>query len=191
MTTENETNTFILDFFKSMSNEERLKIVGALANEKLTLEELSTRLSMPIATISHHVDNLVELGLIRLENQYYRLDTRAVEAMARQTLAQQRPQTKAEDFEGEAYERKVLADFFTPQGKLKSLPAQYKKLLVILRYLVNKEFELGVRYAEKDVNQKLSLYFTDTASLRRYMVDNRYLAREKGVYWRPESENPG
>jgi hypothetical protein len=190
MNTQTETNALMLDFFKSMANEERLKIIGALATEKLTLEGLSTRLSLPTSTVSHHIENLVELGLIRLEDQYYRLDTRAVEAMARQTLAQRRQQTKAEDFDGEAYERKVLADFFTPQGKLKSLPAQHKKLLVILRYLVNKEFESGVRYAEKEVNVKLAPYFADTASLRRYMVDNRYLAREKGVYWKPESENP-
>jgi DNA-binding HxlR family transcriptional regulator len=190
MNAQTEKNTLIMDFFKSMTNEERLRIIGALATENLTLEELSTRLSLPAGTLSHHVEKLVELGLIHLENQTYRLDTRAVEAMARQTLAQQRQQTKAEDFDGEAYERKVLADFFTPQGKLKSLPAQYKKLLVILRYLVNKEFEPGVRYAEKEVNAKLSTYFVDTASLRRYMVDNRYLVREKGIYWLPESTNP-
>jgi hypothetical protein len=190
MDTNTETNTLMLDFFKSMTNTERLKIIGVLATEKLTLEELSSRLGLPASALSHHMENLVELGLVRLEDQYYRLDTRAVEAMARQTLAQQRQQTKAEDFEGEAYERKVLADFFTPQGKLKQLPAQHKKLLVILRYLVKKEFEPGVRYAEKEVNAKLGLYFTDTASLRRYMVDNRYLAREKGIYWIPETPNP-
>ena len=190
MNIQPETNTFMLDFFKSLANAERLKIIGALATEKLTLEELSTRLSLPAGTIAHHLENLIGLGILRLENQAYRLDTRAVEAMARQTLAQQRPQTKAEDFEGEAYERKVLADFFTPQGKLKSLPAQYKKLLVILRYLVNKEFAPGVRYAEKEVNVKLSSYYMDTASLRRYMVDNRYLVREKGIYWIPEPLTP-
>jgi hypothetical protein len=190
MDTQTETNTLMLDFFKSMTNKERLKIIGVLATEELTLEEISIRLSLPASTISHHMENLVELGLVRLENQCYRLDTRAVEAMARQTLAHQRQQTKAEDFEGEAYERKVLADFFTPQGKLKSLPAQHKKLLVILHYLVNKEFESGVRYAEKEVNAKLVNYYADTASLRRYMVDNRYLAREKGVYWKPEPPNP-
>ena len=190
MDTNTEPNTLMLDFFKSMTNTERLKIIGVLATEKLTLEELSARLSLPASTIAHHMENLLELGLVRLESQSYRLDTRAVEAMARQTLANQRQQTKAEDFDGEAYERKVLADFFTPQGKLKQLPVQHKKLLVILRYLVSKEFEPGVRYAEKEVNAKLVHYFTDTASLRRYMVDNNYLAREKGIYWIPELPGP-
>lgn len=190
MDTNTETNTVMVNFFKSMSNTERLKIIGVLATEKLTLEELSDRLSLPASSIAHHMENLVELGLVRLENQYYRLDTRAVEAMARQTLAQQRQQTQAADFEGEAYERKVLADFFTPQGKLKSLPAQHKKLLAVLRYLANKEFAPGARYAEKEVNAKLAHYFADTASLRRYMVDNGYLTREQGIYWKPEIPDP-
>jgi hypothetical protein len=190
MDTPQDTNTLLLDFFKAMASEERLKIIGALATEKLTLEELSKRLSLPVAAISHHLESLVRLGFVRLENQSYRLEPRAVEAMARQTLANQRETTSAEDFDGDAYERKVLADYFTPQGKLKSLPAQLKKLLVILRYIVHKEFQPGVRYAEKEVNTILSRYFTDTASLRRYMVDNHYLAREKGIYWILESTPP-
>lgn len=186
MDTPTENTTLILDFFKSLTNVERLKIVGALAMEKLTLEKLSDRLSIPIGNVSHHLENLTHLGLIRPEGPFYLLDTRAVEAMARQTLAQQRPRTTEESFEGDDFERKVLADFFTPEGRLKSFPAQFKKLLVILRYLVNKEFKPGVRYSEKDVNAALSRYHLDTASLRRYMVDNRFLAREKGEYWRLE-----
>lgn len=188
MDAQTENNAIMLAFFKSIANEERLKIIGVLAIGKLTLVEIATRLNLPIGAIAHHIENLIELGIIGLENQSYRLDSHAIESMARQALAQQRPQTKPDDFEGEAYERKVLADFFTPQGKLKSIPAQHKKLLVILRYLVNKEFQPGVRYPEKDVNAILSGYFEDTASLRRYMVDNRFLAREKGEYWKLESD---
>jgi len=190
MDTQIENSTLILDFFKSLTNEERLKIIGALAMEKLTLEELSTRLNIPIGAVSHHLENLTKLGLIRSEGQSYQLDTHAVEAMARQTLAHQGPRTSEENFEGDDYERKVLVDFFTPEGKLKSFPAQFKKMLVILRYLANKEFQPGVRYTEKDVNAILLRYHADTASLRRYMVDNRFLAREKGEYWKLESVNP-
>lgn len=184
MDSQIEHDGYIFDFFKSMINEERLKIVGVLANEKLTLEQISLRLRLPIADTAHHLENLGKLGIIRLAGQLYCLDTKAVETIARQRLAQLRQQTKAEDFEGEAYERKVLADFFTTQGKLKSLPAQHKKLLVILHFLADKEFMPDVHYPEKEVNVKLSAYFEDTASLRRYLVDNRYLAREKGIYWK-------
>ncbi len=190
MNAQIEHDNTIMDFFKSMANADRLKITGSLAIQKMTLEQLSAHTGIPAVDLSHHMDKLLGLGIVRTEEQYYRLDTHAVEAMARQTLAQLRPQAKADDFEGEAYEKKVLADFMTPDGKLRALPVQYKKLLVILHYLANKVFEPGVKYTEKEVNSKLSAYFEDTASLRRYLVDNRYLAREKGIYWKPEVLNP-
>jgi hypothetical protein len=47
-----------------------------------------------------------------------------------------------------------------------------------------KIFEPGQRYPEKQVNELLRRYHDDTASLRRYMVDNQLLARDKGEYWR-------
>jgi hypothetical protein len=185
-TIENPTQILILDFFKSLTNEDRLKIIGVLALEKLNLEQLSNRVRLPRAEVSHHLENLTDLGLIRSEGRLYRLDTTALEAMARQTLAGQLPRTDKESFDGDDYERKVLADFFTPEGKLKSFPAQFKKLMVILRYLADKEFKPGVRYPEKEVNAALSHYHLDTASLRRYMVDNHFLGREKGEYWKLE-----
>ncbi len=98
-------------------------------------------------------------------------------------LAGQRQKPKPEDFEGEAYERKVLSDFMTADGKLKALPVQEKKLLVVLRHLA-RDFQPGERYSEKQVNEMLRRYHVDTAALRRYMVDNKLLERSEGVYWR-------
>jgi len=57
----------------------------------------------------------------------------------------------------DAYDRKVLASFYLPDGRLKEIPAQRRKLEVVLRYVV-KTFEPGVRYTEKQVNQKLARF---------------------------------
>ena len=46
------------------------------------------------------------------------------------------------------------------------------------------EFEPGVRYDEREVNAIVGRFFNDYASLRRYLVDGKFLAREHGVYWR-------
>jgi len=54
-----------------------------------------------------------------------------------------------------------------------------------LNHLV-KNFEPGVKYPENQVNQILRRFHEDTAALRRYMVDNQLLARERGIYWRTE-----
>jgi hypothetical protein len=46
------------------------------------------------------------------------------------------------------------------------------------------EFEPGVRYDEKQVNVIVGRFFADHASLRRHLVDEGFLTRERGVYWR-------
>ncbi len=46
------------------------------------------------------------------------------------------------------------------------------------------EFEPGVRCPERDVNQMLRRFHDDYASLRRYLVDEDLLSRQRGVYWR-------
>jgi hypothetical protein len=70
---------------------------------------------------------------------------------------------------------------------LKTIPAQRKKLEAILRYVV-KAFEPGVRYSEKQVNERLAQFYEDTASLRRELVGYGLMERESdgGEYWRTE-----
>ena len=45
-------------------------------------------------------------------------------------------------------------------------------------------FEPGVRYPEREVNALLAVWHADVAALRRYLVDEGFLTREAGVYWR-------
>jgi hypothetical protein len=125
-------------------------------------------------------------GLVKADGNLYRLDTVELEGMSRRVLSGLRPQVKLEDFEGEDYDRKVLSDFMRPDGRLKSIPSQVKKLQVILRHLA-KAFEPGKEYPEKQVNEILQLYYEDPASLRRYLVDSKYLVRQRGIYWRAEN----
>ena len=175
----------MLEFLKAFSNVNRLKLAGALANQAQTLDELATKLNIHPKEVLHHLDQLLKLGLVTLQDNTYRLDTSALEALSRKILANQRPVAKPEDFEGDAYDRKILSDYLNADGTLKALPTQNKKLMVILRHAV-KFFEPGKRYPEKQVNEILVHFHEDTASLRRYMVDLDLLKREKGIYWLSE-----
>ncbi|MGA2488882.1 MAG: DUF2087 domain-containing protein, partial [Anaerolineales bacterium] len=56
---------------------------------------------------------------------------------------------------------------------------QRRKLEVILRYLA-KNFEPGVSYSEKQVNQSLARFHEDTATLRRELVGYGLMKREAG-----------
>ena len=80
-------------------------------------------------------------------------------------------------------DRKVLGNFLTDDGRLHTIPTKHAKLLVVLDHLAQ-SFEPGERYAEKEVNLILEHYHPDYAALRRYLVENLFLTREEGVYWR-------
>lgn len=77
----------------------------------------------------------------------------------------------------------VLIDRFMPGGRLVQMPARRSKRLVVLDR-VARAFEPGRRYPEQEVNFILLDVYDDYAALRRYLVDEGFLAREGGVYWR-------
>ncbi|GAA2115644.1 DUF2087 domain-containing protein [Nocardioides bigeumensis] len=81
-----------------------------------------------------------------------------------------------------AYER-VLKAFLRPDGTLHTIPTKRSKLLVVLDHL-SQRFEPGRRYSEAEVSDDLEKVHPDYAALRRYLVDDGFLTREEGVYWR-------
>jgi hypothetical protein len=42
----------------------------------------------------------------------------------------------------------------------------------------------GQAYSESEVNERLSAIHPDYAALRRYLVDDEFLHRRDGFYWR-------
>lgn len=176
----------LLEFFKALADASRLKIIGLLAQETFTVEQLATVLKLRPSTISHHLSRLAKVGLVsaRAEGYYnlYRLETTVLEKMAHRLLSQKTLPAIAADVDLEAYDRKVLADFSTLDGRLKTIPARRKKLMIILRHII-KDFKPGIRYPEAQVNQILAAYHEDTATLRRELVGVGLLQREKGEYW--------
>ena len=78
---------------------------------------------------------------------------------------------------------RVLAAFLRPDGTLHTLPTKRAKMLVVLDHLAQ-SFEPGRTYPESEVNAILERFHPDYAALRRYLVDDQFLTREEGVYWR-------
>ncbi len=110
----------------------------------------------------------------------------AVQSLAKQLFFTAGLASVASDLDATAYDKKVLDDFMTSSGRLKTIPAQRKKRNVILRHIVQ-EFEPGQKYSERQINNILKRYHEDTALLRREMVEEKLLAREGGQYWRVDS----
>ena len=78
---------------------------------------------------------------------------------------------------------KVLRNFLTTDGRLHTIPTKHSKLLVVLDHIAQ-SFEPGQTYPEREVNAVIERFHPDYAALRRYLVDNQFLTREDGVYWR-------
>ena len=79
--------------------------------------------------------------------------------------------------------RRVVANFLSPDGSLHTIPSKHAKRLAVLDH-VAQSFELGRTYPEAQVNEVLTVFHPDYAALRRYLVEDGFLTREGGVYWR-------
>ena len=179
----------VVTFFKAFADANRLKIVGLLAQQPYSVEELAALLDLKPSTVSHHLAKLAQIGLVsaRTESYYnvYQLDEKALEAKSRDLFSQENLAASVADVDADAYDNKVVKDYVRKDGSLKTIPAQRKKLEAVLRYIV-KAFEVNKRYSEKKVNEILSQYHEDTASLRRELVGYGIMKREGGggEYWR-------
>jgi len=179
----------LLQFFKVLGNESRLKILGLLANDERSVGELAVILGVKEPTISHHLAMMKGLGLVDVRavgnERIYWLDGRFLEGMSRDVFSQNGLATLADGVEtADAWDRKVLKAFLNG-NRLTEIPSKLKKRLVILKWLAEK-FEMGVQYPEAQVNELLAQYHPDYAALRRYLVEQGFMQREKGIYWRIE-----
>jgi hypothetical protein len=72
---------------------------------------------------------------------------------------------------------------FMRDGQIATMPARMSRRRMLLD-VVAQAFEPGVRYQERDVDQFLRCLHHDHAALRRYLVDEGFLDRTAGEYWR-------
>jgi len=191
MTEQNEMPV-LLDFFKALADENRLKIIGLLAQQPASVEALAETLKLSVSTVSHHLARLSKSGLVsaRAEGHYaiYALNSDKLRELSQTllraetlpALSRDMPQPAADPFE-----HKVMKAFVDASGRIIAFPAQDKKFLVLLRYVV-RAFEPGRHYPEKEVNEILKRYHEDTASLRRGLVEFKLMERMGGGgdYWR-------
>ena len=183
----------LLAFFKALSNESRLRIVGLLAVREHSVRELAELLNLTEPTVSHHLAALKSLDLVSARpegvTRWHRLRLETLTKLNRSLIepyavaglaAAKRPERGSE--------ARIVEGYLDAEGRLKALPASRRKRLAVLKWLVG-QFEEDRRYREAEVNDVLGRRFWDAATLRRELVIHRMMARDAGVYWRlPESD---
>jgi biotin operon repressor len=185
-----QTNAQLLVFFSALSDANRLKIVGLLAQGDYSGEELAEMLQLKASTVSHHLSKLSKVGLVsaRAESYYnvYHLNTQMLNTLGKMMLDEETLPKLADDVDIDAYDKKVVSDYSRPDGSLKTIPSQRKKLEAVLRFVV-REFLADTDYPEEEVNNLLRPFHEDTATLRRELIAARLMTRENGIYRRIET----
>jgi len=170
------------DVLRALADPERLAVAGALALGPKTAEEVAAACSSTVARARKHLTRLTSAGIASVDDdrRTYRLAADALRAAAREAAPSRDPGMAlgAVDDAEEA----VLRQFFVG-GRLKEIPAKRSKRLIVLNRLAL-EFDVGVRYSEREVVEVLTRFHPDHASLRRYLVDEDLLSRDHGEYWR-------
>jgi hypothetical protein len=156
----------------------------------MTGKALAEKLSIGAPTISHHVAKLERTGLIRVtregQSHYYELNRMALKNLVLGNAPDIMPvsapnvDTTEHDDEEARDRAKVIRDFFDGQ-RLKQIPAQRKKRVIVLQHLAAK-FDPERSYTEREVNDILTVAHDDYATLRRELVDYGFMTREHGVY---------
>ncbi|MDU5105406.1 DUF2087 domain-containing protein [Clostridium sp.] len=79
---------------------------------------------------------------------------------------------------------KVIETYVDENGGLKSYPAREKKKIILLEE-ITKNFNVGKKYSEKEVNRVLKRIYEDYVTIRRALIQYGFLDRSKDCseYW--------
>ena len=157
----------------------RLRVFAALVLAPRTAGELATALGMSAKDVLRALRRLEDAGLVRRDGAGW---TAAPERIREVVAAASRARS-GEDVGGvDAGDAAVLRAFFL-DGRLTTIPAHRSKRLIVLDHIC-RVFTVGERYVEAEVNDSLRPFHDDVAALRRYLVDEGFLTRGGGEYWR-------
>lgn len=180
----------IVQFHKTLADPTRIKILTLLAKGPMHGQALAGKLGLTPPTITHHMTKLREVGLVKeqrdkntiyfhLQAERLKRDSEAVWNMVKkqETFAEE----SALQEKREKERQRVIQSFFTPDGRLKQIPAQQKKKLYVFEHML-RGLKMGQKYTEAEISEYIKQFHEDYATIRREFIINHYMYRENGVY---------
>lgn len=181
----------IITYHKALSDATRIRMLILLADGELNGQVLAEKLGVAPATITHHASKLREASLINERRDkntiYFALNEYFIRSNANATadliFKNKKGDTEPMKDEDRNHNLKqsVIRNFITLDGKLKHIPAQLKKKLIILEHLVE-QLEKGRTYTEKELNTLIKNYHPDFATIRREFIMHQFMFRENEIY---------
>ncbi|MBW4080371.1 metalloregulator ArsR/SmtB family transcription factor [Paenibacillus sp. S150] len=178
----------IVNYHKALSDPTRLRILLLLSQGEVHGQALAEKLNLSQPTVTHHAAKLREAALIKERRDkntvYFMLNPEFIQAGSEASLKfifakgvedmeQASPEAGLKD--------SVLRNFFAKDGHLRQIPAQYKKKLIALQYIVEK-LEPGVVYTEKEINEFIKPFHEDCATIRREFIMHQFMYRQNDKY---------
>ncbi|HEV7863518.1 MAG TPA: DUF2087 domain-containing protein [Acidimicrobiia bacterium] len=165
-----------------LADDDRLRTVAALAlaDGPHSTAQVAVAAGLDLRRAAKALARLAGAGVVDQDGDSYQLRPEvfreALESLGKPEL----PETPDSGLGADA--DKVLR-VFVRDGKLTQIPAVHSKRRVVLDWLA-RLFEPGEAYPESEVNERLGAVHPDYAALRRYLVDDEFLHRRDGFYWR-------
>ncbi|WP_211745850.1 metalloregulator ArsR/SmtB family transcription factor [Paenibacillus sp. Marseille-Q4541] len=177
----------IVNYHKALADPTRMRILLILSQGEMNGQKLAERLNLSQPTVTHHAAKLREVGLIKERRDkntiYFSLYPYFIKQHAEASLNFIfKGKNEVEEMDpNQKLKESVMRNFFSKEGKLRSIPAQYKKKLIVLQHMVE-QLDKGKKYEEKEINEFIKGYHEDFATLRREFIMHEFMYRENGVY---------
>lgn len=185
----------ILPLLKLIADKTRLNMIGLLAEQPRSGDELAAMLGVNPSTVSQHISRMKKAGLVRVRpEQYYNLyeiDFDLLEevkgCLTAVSLADRVLNSDAID--QQAYKQQIIKKWVV-DGSLHGIPSQIQHRPVILNWLTEK-FDANRRYSSEQFNDVLSAFCAPDCKKKWYklLFKEQIMAvnREKTWYWRADS----
>jgi hypothetical protein len=166
----------------SLADDIRLRAFAAVVLGARSVDEVASVAGVDVRRAQRAVERLIAFGLLA------RSDTGELSVLlsrlrqSARLASRLRPVGSPVD-PGATPEQSAVLRSFLVDGRLVSIPAGRGKRRVVLDFLAQ-VFEPGRVYPERQVNFMLGRYHDDFAALRRFLVDEGFLERRGGFYWR-------
>ncbi|MDU0203851.1 MULTISPECIES: metalloregulator ArsR/SmtB family transcription factor [Paenibacillus] len=181
----------IITYHKALSDATRIRMLILLRDGELNGQVLAEKLGVTPATITHHAAKLREASLIHERRDkntiYFALNEYFIRSNASATadLIFKNQKGEASTMQTEDtrqnLKQSIIRNFFTQDGKLKHIPSQLKKKLIVLGHLID-QLDKGRTYTEKELNEWIKQYHPDFATIRREFIMHQFMFRENEIY---------
>lgn len=178
-------------YHKALADPTRIKLLLLLSKSERSGLELAEALGVSPPTVTHHAAKLRLAGLIRERRDkntvWFSLDEETLKYKSQElphmveTIRKRKESDPVMKQTQEDYRKSVLRNFFTGEGKLKHIPSQLKKKLVVLEHLVGL-LDASRTYEEREMNGFIRQFHEDYATIRREFVVHRFVYRDRETY---------